>query len=210
MPLKPYTPTVGGDNRTGNYGLPLSAQTREHRRRKSRKILEGLAVISLMFLFSSDFIASPLLRELGRARKLCQTYFIGDFSDDPFWETSYPAIHNYPGDPRDLPTGDNNIGFVITMTHCPDDSSYQPSHDTDHDPGHSLYEAAAVLKHSIEKSLAASGKYNATMHAIVHPDAIVCTTPTGEPYDRVKVLENLGYYGACASVWSFPKVCLVP
>jgi hypothetical protein len=35
----------------------------------------------------------------------------------------------------------------------------------------------------------------ATLHAIVHPEAIFCTSPiTGDQYDRVRVLESLGYH----------------
>jgi hypothetical protein len=53
---------------------------------------------------------------------------------------------------------------------------------------------AAVLKYSIEKNLNTTGKYTATLHAIVHHDAIFCLAPTGEQYDRVRVLESLGYH----------------
>jgi hypothetical protein len=31
------------------------------------------------------------------------------------------------------------------------------------------------------------------MYAVVHPDAVVCKGPNHEPYDRVKVLQDLGY-----------------
>ena len=51
-----------------------------------------------------------------------------------------------------------------------------------------------ILKHSITTKLAVSGKYTATIHAIVHPYAISCVNPNGDSYDRVKVLESLGYY----------------
>lgn len=151
--------------------------------RRSVKILTFLLTVTLL---SSDFVFDPFFRVLKGVRKLCEgTYFIGDLSgDSPYWEEDYPAVSDYAGEPRDLPGGDNNIGFVVTLSRCPDDTLYQPAIDTQHDPGHSLYDAAAVLKHSIEKSLAISGKYNATMHAIVHPDAITCSNPNGDDYDR--------------------------
>ena len=60
--------------------------------------------------------------------------------------------------------------------------------------GHAFYDAAAVLKYSIHRNTYPAGsKYNATMYAIVHPEAVVCKGPNGENYDRVQVLKDLGY-----------------
>jgi hypothetical protein len=68
--------------------------------------------------------------------------------------------------------------------------------------GHSFYDAAAVLKYSIlRNTYPASSKYNSTMYAIVHPDAIRCRTPSGDDYDRVKVLQHLGYF---VFIWGSP------
>jgi hypothetical protein len=37
-------------------------------------------------------------------------------------------------------------------------------------------------------------KYGATLYAIVHEDAVRCEGPDGTEYDRVKVLQELGYH----------------
>lgn len=59
--------------------------------------------------------------------------------------------------------------------------------------GRALYDAAAVLKYSITRNTYPAGsKYNATMYAFVHPNAIVCKTPNDEEYDRVRVLQVSG------------------
>lgn len=60
--------------------------------------------------------------------------------------------------------------------------------------GHAFYDAAALLKYSIHRNTYPAGsKYNATMYAIVHPEAVKCKGPNHEEYDRVKVLKDLGY-----------------
>ena len=68
------------------------------------------------------------------------------------------------------------------------------SHNLVYVLGHGFYDAAAILKHSIERSsLRAGSKYNATLKAIVHPEAIRCKGPNKVEYDRVRVLQDLGY-----------------
>jgi hypothetical protein len=191
--LRPYVRPHQGPE--GTYSIPLASNSNDRKQRSMRKSVKIITVLVAITFMSSDFVFDPTLRMLSTARKLCQTYFIGDLDgDSPYWEEEYPADVDYPGEPRVLPGGENNIGFVVTLDSCPDDNSYKAGVDTQYDPGHALYDAAAVLKHSIETNLAKTGKYNATMHAIVHPSAITCLTPNGDSYDRVKVLENLGYY----------------
>ena len=60
---------------------------------------------------------------------------------------------------------------------------------------HAFYDAVALLKYSIVRNTYPAGSnYNATMYAIVHKSAIMCEGPTGAKYDRVKVLQDLGYH----------------
>lgn len=141
-----------------------------------------LVVFCVAILVSSDLVFIPIGKFLKHSRNLC-AYFLGDLNADSFWQDAFPAIATYlPTDVTALPPGD--VGFVVTLTTCPEDSASHSGFVTHEDPGHSLYDAAAVLKYSIEKNLNITGKYTPTMHAIVHPDAIVCTTPNGELYDR--------------------------
>ena len=152
-------------------------------------------VAGVLALFVDDSIieSSSSMGLFRRLQESCEVFFTGG-GDGAYWENSYPDIHYYPGEERELPGGPNNIAFVVPMNSCPEDVAYDAAIDTQYDPGHNLYDAAAVLKHSIESNLAATGKYNATMHAIFHMDAVECIDPNGNLYDRVKVVESLGYY----------------
>lgn len=127
-------------------------------------------------------------------RKLCTTLFFYKQWGE-FWESIYYDEIDYDGDgPRAAGVNDPNaVGYFLTLTHCPGDD-YATGVDN-HDPGHAFYDAAALLKYSIVSNTYPKGsKYNATMYAIVHPDAIRCTDPKGETYDRVTILQELGYH----------------
>lgn len=114
-------------------------------------------------------------------------------------ETSYEADEN-----TTRPSG-NTVGFVVTIPSCEDD-----------DP--SFYDRAAVLRDSICNCTAqnpdSNSAYGGTMYAILHPQAIHCPLPTGSSsnsrrltnnssstYDRVAVLEELGYW---VILWAQP------
>lgn len=193
--LRPY---LRPEERHSNWtGIPfVDGRSGQKSSPKKRHVyVKIVTCMSLICFISSDLVFVNFFDLFQRARQLCHTYFKGDLSgDSPYWEEDYPAVTDYDGAPRTLPGGPTNIGFVVTLSRCPTDVFYQPGVDTQYDPGHTLYDAAAVLKHSITTNLAVSGKYNCTMHAIVHPDAITCLNPNGDSYDRVKVLESLGYY----------------
>lgn len=187
--LRPYALPHAPKKR--HSGFPLSTWIIDNSR--ARKIWHCVILSTILSIATSDFFCSPFEQGFAKARRLCTTFFLGDFSADPYWENSFPANVHHDGGPRTLPSENNTIGFVVTLDACPEDTSYQTAVYSN-DPGHALYDAAAVLKHAIDKNLARDGKYTAVMHAIVHPDAVVCANPTGEPYDRVTVLESLGYY----------------
>jgi len=137
-------------------------------------------------------------RFLSEIRRLCDGYFrFGTWANLPetYWEELYKDVNNYIATDRDYPPYDpTNIGYALTLMSCPEDD-YQPGVDTQFDPGHAFYDAAAVLKYSIcHQTYPTGSDYNSTMYAIVHPDAIRCSGPNGETYDRVKVLTDLGYH----------------
>lgn len=86
---------------------------------------------------------------------------------------------------------DPTVGFAVTLTSCPEDMV--ACHN---DPGHAFYEAAAILKHHICRlhKGGEKGAYdNCDFYAIVHPNAQYCLGPNGDSYDRVRILEGLGY-----------------
>ena len=197
--LRPYDPPQGTYKDRFDLPLPLNSPAKK-RRPTATKARNSMTIIAILFAstftLSSDLVVEPTLRFLRYTRRLaCEVFFTGDLSVSvAYGEERFPVLVGYAGENRTLPGGSENIGFVVTLSKCPSDITYQPGVDTQYDPGQALYDAAAVLKHSITKMLAASGNYNATMHAIVHPDAIDCDNPNGDSYDRVKLLESLGYY----------------
>ena len=198
--MRSYIPHPGTRQDRLNLPLPLDSPAKTTwpttKVRMSMTIIAILFVITFTSTLRSDLVFDPPLRFLSYIRKLaCTTYFLGDLSvSAAYGELQFPALTDYPGEARTLPGGSKNIGFVVTFSKCPSDIIYHPGVDTQYDPGHALYDAAAVLKHSITTKLAVSGDYNATFHAIIHPDAIDCDNPNGDSYDRVKLLESLGYY----------------
>lgn len=159
-------------------------------------LMFGLGALALL---NTDIMTSghrALAETADGVRKLCNTLF--DYPDwEAYWEDlfSAPALYDGSGDQRaSLPAfEEHNIGYFLTMMSCPgDDHGYTA--EAKFDPGHAFYDAAAVLKHSITRNTYPVGsKYNATMYAIVHPNAVRCTSPNGAEYDRVKVLQDLGY-----------------
>mmetsp|Transcript_3930 Transcript_3930/g.5729 ORF Transcript_3930/g.5729 Transcript_3930/m.5729 type:complete len:630 (-) Transcript_3930:451-2340(-) len=180
---------------SSNYNEQQPKSWRKQKRSVAKTVSLILGLVYLLDFASNNSSSPSSLRLLSVARKLCEeVIYQGDIKKDPYWEKSYPAINFYEGEARNLPGGSHNVGFVVTLGSCPDDISYKKEIDTSYDPGHSLYSAAAVLKYSIDENLQQTSKYNFTMHAIVHPDAVVCRDPNMKLYDRVKVLENLGYY----------------
>lgn len=177
--------------------------------------LIGKVIVDLGFssTFERSLLCSQgyLLKRLGgRARKLCEVDT--ELESDSF-ETVFSAVStNYTADyntPR--PGGSQNVAFVVTIPSCPEDAVV----GSQDDPRDAFYDAAAVLRDSVCNCTAtnpASGsKYSSTMYAIIHPDAVLCAGPTTEAarrslqssyeYDRVKVLQELGYW---VMIWGEP------
>ena len=96
-------------------------------------------------------------------------------------------------DPISLPP-DTDLAFIISLTTCPDDE-VQPGVDNRHDPKSAFWDAAAMIKYSIcqECDLNVASKYNHTFYAMVHPSARFCSDAGRGEYDRVAVLQSLGY-----------------
>lgn len=112
------------------------------------------------------------------------------------WESIFTAERVFSAPPAvvlDPANYVDRVGYYITLFHCPGDG-YQQGFDTQFDPEHAFYDAAALLKYSIEKNAHPNGsKYKATMHAIIHPEALRCVGRNGNEYDRGAVLQELGY-----------------
>lgn len=116
------------------------------------------------------------------------------------------------------PSGSTNIAFVVTVPSCPEDLSHPTAED---DPGAAFYDAAAVLRDSVcnctSRNPDSGSKYDSTLYALIHPEAISCAGPTDQlddganaqtpyNYDRVKILEELGFW---VLVWREPvSVCI--
>jgi hypothetical protein len=89
----------------------------------------------------------------------------------------------------------------MTISTCPDDVNAVGDPLVDN---RIYYDAYAVARHSIcgittqseelINGLPPSTKYDYTMYAILHPDAVVCTSSNGDQIDMVAVLKDLGYH----------------
>jgi len=121
------------------------------------------------------------------------------------------------------PGGENDVAFVVTIPSCPEDAS-TTANSSNVDPGDNFYDAAAVLRDSVcnctSDNPESGSNYSNTMYAVIHPDALEClspvsgdttgeggssssqerrslgtlTTTSGQTYNRVAVLEELGYF----------------
>lgn len=169
---------------------------RENRAKAPSSSLRSTKVMALLFglctlaLVNTDILSSSH-RALAETRKLCRTVF--DYPDwKQYWEDLFAPKAKYLGEPRALqPKQPNNIGYFLTLTSCPKDGY---AGGDPYDPDHAFFDAAALLKYSIVRNTYPAGsKYNATMYAMVHPQAVICKGPNHEEYDRVKVLQDLGY-----------------
>ncbi|KAI2497601.1 hypothetical protein MHU86_16907 [Fragilaria crotonensis] len=156
---------------------------------KVKALFFGLCALAIL----NTNLMSASRRALSETtRRLCKTVF--NYPDwKQYWEDLFAPKSQYAstGVRSLIPLQKNNIGYFLTLASCPADG--YPAADS-YDPGHAFYDAAAVLKYSIfSNTYPAKSKYNATMYAVVHPAAVVCKGPNHEPYDRVKVLQDLGY-----------------
>lgn len=158
-------------------------------------------------LFSSD---STFLRRI----LTCDMAFNNCTVDDPSCTPPLPEEDDYdryppqdhPADPNTvLPTGPDNVAYVLPVPECPPHPEIQPTTDQPVDSS-TFYDAFAVVKSATcnctkENLVQTEGgeevpasNYNYTMYGIVHTDAAVCTGSDGSQYDLVKTLQELGYY----------------
>mmetsp|Transcript_5344 Transcript_5344/g.8215 ORF Transcript_5344/g.8215 Transcript_5344/m.8215 type:complete len:189 (+) Transcript_5344:204-770(+) len=158
-----------------------------HPGRKGRmsvtKMAKYFLYMGLALVISSDFIFNPMATFIGGSQRALCSYFLGDLDTDSFWEQAFEVVASYLAtDVTSLPPGD--VGFVITITHCPEDKENVGEYIAHEDPGAAFYDAAAALKYRIETNLNSTGNYIASMHAIIHPDAIYCKGPDDLYYNR--------------------------
>lgn len=166
---------------------------------------------------SGSLRRSLLRRQTRRLSCEVETVLADGTFDDAFGDaapspptpsTPYAPTVDYTANVDDSATlpegGADNIAFVVTLPACPEDTANASSTD----PGDNFYDAAAVLKDSVcnctSENPESGSSYSNTMYAVVHPDAINCNSAgtTGArrrlaqsaTYDRVAVLEELGYY----------------
>lgn len=165
-------------------------------------VAASFGALAVMNLTGGGIVRRSLQEGVDTPRALAlKTYFLHE-SWDRVWESIYAGKHVYnnmgpEAAPADPSTFKKNIGYVLPLFHCPGDEDYKTGFDTQFDPEHAFYDAAALLKYSIERNTYPAGsKYNATMYAVVHPHAVRCKGRNGIEYDRVKVLHDLEYHVA--------------
>jgi len=110
------------------------------------------------------------------------------FATDPMTKYNSDEI-------TEKPSGTDHVAFVVTIPSCPEDVANPTADD---DAGFSFYDAAAILHESVcgatIQNPESGSKYNGTLYGIIHPDAQVCKDANGNDYDRVALLEELGYW----------------
>lgn len=161
---------------------------------KGRVLRIGCSILALCFLVGFETEGA-----LGHLRKLCslETYWTHD-GDGPYgsWTEVYKTSIDYyeralGAGPRIVP--ENSIAFVISMLECPDLDHHGVKENAP--PNDMFYDMASMLKYAVCVeclNMTIGGvTYNTTVIALIPGDAIECMGPNGEPYDRIKVLEEL-------------------
>ena len=92
---------------------------------------------------------------------------------------------------------ENDVAFVLPILDCPERHPDLLPGRPQHQPtGEFFLDNVAALSYSVceecETVSFGGSTYNATLVAMIAGDAIECIGPDGLPYDRVKVLEELG------------------
>ena len=144
--LRPYTAPYK-PKKSQSLGLPYTDDGVKEKfgqaTRRFRKPLRILTAICAIVFLTSDLVFYPIEQLLWHSRNLC-AYFLGDLTLDSFWEEAFPALASYlPTDVTALPPGE--IGFVITLTSCPENVADSAGFLTHEDPGDSFYDAGKPL-----------------------------------------------------------------
>mmetsp|Transcript_231 Transcript_231/g.341 ORF Transcript_231/g.341 Transcript_231/m.341 type:complete len:704 (-) Transcript_231:190-2301(-) len=173
--------------------------------RKATKMLRlasGLALLSVMLFSSTE-------EGLGNyMRRLCHLEVTFNKGEDEgpigVWTEVYTTDGvNYvdralqPQDPI-VQESQEDVAFVISLLECPDQPFYEhPGVREKPPPNEMFYDHFAMLKYSIcgETDTVTIGgiERHATIYALIPGDAVECMGLNNEPFDRVRVLEELGY-----------------
>merc|ERR1719491_9562 len=176
-------------------------------------VLLLVTITDLDTLYKQRDLKRILCNELLVRRSLsdakdCLEYWPQGTGEPEFWEERFTpldhsasasasrAIDSY----RERPS--SGVAYVVTFTSCED----YPG-----DPGPAFFDAASMLKHSVcengdppssdNNPATPTTSYQYSMYAIVHPDVVTCTGPNGVVYDRVRLLQSLGYW---VKIWDLP------
>jgi hypothetical protein len=83
-----------------------------------------------------------------------------------------------------------DIGYVVPIPNCP-----EAFVSGQIDPGRAFFDSMAMMKLNVNLAHDNNNStYTRTFYAIVHPDGVVCDGPDGTQYDRVAILEDLGFW----------------
>lgn len=129
----------------GSMG-PTDCQSKKRAFNKKMVVLAAVALCGL-FVVDVDFSSFRLLQDAK-----CDVYFnhmYSQYSDWTYWEGLYGKVTQYYGDGPygpTVPRDPNNVGYVLTLFTCPTEVPDDSSVEVSPDPGHSFYDAAAVLK----------------------------------------------------------------
>jgi len=131
-------------------------------------------------------------------------------ADEDPCQTSFPSVGGIFSEYPPMPySGGNGVpqrplgtyGYAIQITRCPE--WYSSAIQGSIDPGDNLYEASAIIKDEICNATATNemltngndpgSQKGQTLYAIVNPNGVTCPSPDGALYDRVRMLQDMGY-----------------
>jgi len=139
------------------------------------------------------------------AAEYCMAYWPEGTGPKGNWEHRFapkPA-EEYLEDAREILS--TELAYVVPFLSCPEDPNKPGVGAVD--AGKAFFDAAAILKHSIcenseENNDGSSSTFGFRIYALVPPDAVNCMGPNGVEYDRVQLLQSLGYW---VKMWGVPS-----
>jgi len=166
--------------------------------------LIGAEEIPHRFLCAKLMISHPtvqLRRNLAATEK-CMSYWPEGTGALASWESRFLPTDKTEDIDRVWPV--TSVAYAIPFMTCPEVDDL-PGVDSQHDAENAFYDAAVLLKNSVctnsKEDEDSESEYTSTMYAIIHPDAVTCTGPNGEQYDRARVLQSLDYW---VKIWDVP------
>eukprot|EP00521_Asterionellopsis_glacialis_P016109 CAMPEP_0195292678 /NCGR_PEP_ID=MMETSP0707-20130614/10488_1 /TAXON_ID=33640 /ORGANISM="Asterionellopsis glacialis, Strain CCMP134" /LENGTH=712 /DNA_ID=CAMNT_0040353203 /DNA_START=27 /DNA_END=2165 /DNA_ORIENTATION=- len=178
--------------------------------RSTKRAMRLLRIASLLAVFTLVLMTKSEDESFQTyIRRLCEldTTFNEGVDDDDYtvWTESFEtATIDYYEQAQEPPSElaierNQDIAFILPMLECPELPAGMKAGVPEDAPDNDfMYDEISLLSYSVCEEcgvVTLNGvTYNTTLYAIIPGDAIECMGPNGETYDRVKVLQELGFF----------------